>query len=78
MNKKEARKFVKNWLWNPGDSISKTNGMSWCEEYIEDVVSMIVDATTQPVNDVDVRKPCHIKGCNIWKEHPCRGCGYFN
>ena len=25
----------------------------------------------------DTRKPCHIDGCKIYKDHPCQGCGHL-
>ncbi len=47
MNRAEATKFVNDWLWDSGESIRETEGMLWMDEYKQDVISMIVDATKE-------------------------------
>jgi hypothetical protein len=64
MNYKEARKFVHDWLWNPGPMQRQTKGMPWGEEYIEDAAQMIVSATAQQAVQADGLTQCP----------KCRGC----
>ena len=45
MDREEATKFFNDWLWDSEYNERLTEGMPWHYEYIEDVVSMLVDAT---------------------------------
>jgi len=46
MDYMEARKWVNDWLWSSPKRV--TSEMPWLDEYKQDVVSMIVDATSNP------------------------------
>lgn len=49
MNRKEARRFCLDWLYWSKDR-KTISGLGWQEPYIEDVVSMLVEATKDKDN----------------------------